>query len=440
MIKLPGAKSITNRDFILASLASGTTILEWILLSDDTHFMIEALRNIGIEIILEWNTATIQWWIEKIRWDNKELYLWQSGTCMRFLTAFAILNKSWTITLTGEERLLHRPMWDLLDSLKQLWVQFESNWDYPPIKIYSSELITNKIKMRWTVSSQFFTAFLQIAPFFEKWLEIEVLGDLVSKPYIDMTINEIKKFWGEVINEDYKKFIVKNKSIKLEKWKSEKDKKWKPKINFHTFIVEWDASSLSYIACFFALHWGKIKIGNLGSDTKQWDYRFLEVMKIFWLEFESDGKTTIIQAPWIKDIDLSKYTGYKIDFENMPDVSMSFMIMSLFLPWKTHITWLQTLNLKESRRIDAMQNELRKIWVQVQSDEKSIEIGECEEWRDKKFFASTKKIDIETYNDHRVAMCFGILETYIGNLNILNPDCVSKTYPIFWEDLENLWN
>jgi 3-phosphoshikimate 1-carboxyvinyltransferase len=427
-INLPWSKSITNRDFILASLARGTTILEWILLSDDTLSMINALKSIGIEIILDWNTATIQWWIENLRWDNKELYLGQSGTCMRFLTALAILNKIWTITLNGEERLLQRPMWDLLDSLKQLWVKFESNWNYPPIKIYPSELTTNKIKMNWVVSSQFFTALLQIAPFLENWLEIEVLGDLVSKPYIDMTINEIKKFWGEVINEDYKKFVI---------------KPWK--YNAQKLVVEWDASALSYIACFYALHWGKIKIGNLENNTKQWDYKFLEVMKVFWLEFESDGKTTIIQAPWIKNIDLSKYTDYKIDFENMPDVSLSFMIMSLFLPWKTHITWLQTLNLKESRRIDAMKNELRKIWVQVESDETIIEIGEItassplapllkREGKTEK----GEKINIETYNDHRIAMCFGFLETYIRNLNILNPDCVSKTYPNFWEDLEKM--
>ncbi|NUJ97222.1 3-phosphoshikimate 1-carboxyvinyltransferase [Candidatus Gracilibacteria bacterium] len=429
-IHLPGSKSISNRDFILASLVRGVTILEGILLSDDTQSMINALKNIGIEIVFKGNTTTIHGGIEKIRGDNKELYLGQSGTCMRFLTAFAILNKVGTITLTGEQRLLQRPMGDLLDALKQLGVQFESNGDYPPIKIYPSELTTNKIEMNGTISSQFFTAFLQIAPFFEKGLEIEVLGDLVSKPYIDITINEIKKFGGEVINENYKKFIVPP-----------------GKYNAQKLVVEGDASALSYIACFYALHGGKIKIGNLGSDTKQGDYKFLKVMKIFGLEFESDGETTIIQAPGIKNIDLSQYRDYQIDFENMPDVSLSFMIMSLFLPGNTYITGLQTLNLKESKRIDAMKNELKKIGVQVQSDEKSIEIGEITASSPLapllKREGKTEKgetINIETYNDHRIAMCFGILETYIGNLNILNPNCVNKTYPNFWKDLKIMNN
>jgi len=149
-------------------------------------------------------------------------------------------------------------------------------------------------------------------------------------------------------------------------------------------------------------------------------------------------------APWIKNIDLSKYRDYKVDFEAMPDVSMSFMIMSIFLPGKTHITWLQTLNLKECLRIDAMRDELRKIWVEVECDEKSITIGEIDldlyrhSCEGRNLWNSQNPIKIETYNDHRIAMCFGTLETYIWNLEILNPNCVAKTYPNFWEDLKNL--
>lgn len=412
-LKLPWSKSITNRDFVLASLTSWQTILEWILLSDDTKHMMNALKSIWIEVEQSWITATINWWIEKFRWDDKTLDIWQSGTCMRFLTAMIILNKIWSITLTGEDRLLQRPMWDLFDSLKQLWVKFESNWNLPPIKVYPSEIKTNKIKMSWTSSSQFFTALLQIAPVLKNGLEIEVVWDLVSKPYIDLTINELRKFGVKVENDNYKYFKI----------LPEQYKAWK-------LLVEWDASALSYIACFCALHGSEIKIENIGSNSKQWDYKFLDEMKIFWLKFESDWESTIIIAPWIKNIDLSKYRDYKVDFEAMPDVSMTFMIMSIFLPGKTHITWLQTLNLKECLRIDAMRDELRKIWVEVESDSKSITIWE--------YTWSHKKVQIETYNDHRIAMCFGTLETYIWNLEILNPNCVAKTYPNFWDDLKKL--
>ncbi|MDP2103511.1 MAG: 3-phosphoshikimate 1-carboxyvinyltransferase, partial [Candidatus Gracilibacteria bacterium] len=124
---------------------------------------------------------------------------------------------------------------------------------------------------------------------------------------------------------------------------------------------------------------------------------------------------------------LDTHRNFEINFNNMPDVSMSFMVMSIFLPGNTIISGLETLNLKECKRIDAMRDELRKIGVQVESDEKSITIGE--------YLGNEKLVDIETYNDHRIAMCFGVLNTYIGNLDILNPGCVSKTYPNFWEDL-----
>ncbi|NDK08431.1 3-phosphoshikimate 1-carboxyvinyltransferase [Candidatus Gracilibacteria bacterium] len=412
-LKLPGSKSITNRDFVLASLTSGQTILEGILLSDDTKHMMNALKSIGIEVEQSGITATINGGIEKFRGDDKTLDIGQSGTCMRFLTAMIILNKIGSITLTGEDRLLQRPMGDLFDSLKQLGVKFESNGNLPPIKVYPSEIKTNKIKMSGTSSSQFFTALLQIAPVLKNGLEIEVVGDLVSKPYIDLTINELRKFGVKVENDNYKYF-----KILPEQYKAGK------------LLVEGDASALSYIACFCALHGSEIKIENIGSNSKQGDYKFLDEMKIFGLKFESDGESTIIIAPGIKNIDLSKYRDYKVDFEAMPDVSMTFMIMSIFLPGKTHITGLQTLNLKECLRIDAMRDELRKIGVEVESDSKSITIGE--------YTGSHKKVQIETYNDHRIAMCFGTLETYIGNLEILNPNCVAKTYPNFWDDLKKL--
>ncbi len=422
-LTLPWSKSITNRDFVLAALTSWQTVLDWILLSDDTHHMMNALKSIWINVVLDWNKAIIDGWVEKIKWDDKILYLGQSGTCMRFLTALIVLNKSWTINLTGEERLLQRPMGDLFDALWQLWVKFESSWKLPPIKVYPSDIKTNKIKMNWTSSSQFFTAILQIAPVLENGLEIEVIWDLVSKPYIDLTINELRKFWSYVENQDHKYFKI----------LPQKYNPWK-------LLVEWDASALSYIACFCALHGWTIKIENIGSNSKQWDYKFLDEMKIFWLSYESDGETTIIKAPWIKNIDLNKYRDYKVDFENMPDASMSFMIMSIFLPGKTLITWLQTLNLKECLRIDAMRDELRKIWVQVESDEKSITIWKIPSDYEQKYSSTTNKINIETYNDHRIAMCFGTLNTFIWGLNILNPNCVAKTYPKFWEDLEDLGN
>jgi len=410
-ITLPGSKSITNRDLILASLAEWKSTLRWFLTSDDTVHMVNALKTLSISVQQEDGILFIEWWLSRIRWDGKELFLWNSWTSTRFLTALAALNTHGDIIITGDERMKQRPIKDLVDGVEQLWVVVKTNDGLLPIVIkWWEETQNTLVKMKWNSSSQYFTAILQIAPLLKNGLTIEVIGDLVSKPYIDITLNEMAKFGVEVENDTYKVFKV-------------KPQKYRP----IDIDIEWDASALSYFALYNALHGWEIMIDNIGNTSKQWDYKFLDVMKIFGLEYTSDGKITTLKSPGLKNIHLDTHRNFEINFNNMPDVSMSFMVMSIFLPGNTIISWLETLNLKECKRIDAMRDELRKIWVQVESDEKSITIGE--------YLWNEKLVDIETYNDHRIAMCFGVLNTYIWNLDILNPGCVSKTYPNFWEDL-----
>ncbi|MDD5770452.1 MAG: hypothetical protein PHE25_05780, partial [Candidatus Gracilibacteria bacterium] len=369
--------------------------------------------------------------IDKLKTPEKSIFLGQYGTCLRFLLGVAILVCDEEITFTGEQRLLERPLKDLFDGIEQLGI----NVDYKPgeyVKVKRKlKNNINKIKMNGNSSSQFFTSILQIAPVLENGLEIEVIGDLVSKPYIDITINEMKSFGVKVENMDYKYFKVERQEYGI-------DNSGIISTNINNeILIEGDASALSYIACYIALHGGEIEINNIGKNSKQGDYKFLDEMKIFGLAYTSQGETTILKAPGINKVDLSKYKNYKVDFENMPDVSMSFMIMSIFLPGITTITGLKTLNLKECLRIDAMRDELRKLGIEVQSDSESIKIGEYKKCRDNSLIISTN-IDIETYSDHRIAMCFGTLNTFILGLNILNPSCVSKTYPEFWKDLEML--
>ena len=441
-LTLPGSKSITNRDLILASLCNWKTILKWVLDSDDTKFMIKALKNLWIWIEEKWEDLMINWWVEKISgfssctgsphsrgWQvNQEIFLWASWTSIRFLTAFSALNEKWKITLKWTERLNERPIWDLIKWLKQLWFKIESNWEFPPVEVFSSKNIWNKARISWKSSSQFFTALLQIWALLPNWLELEVDWDLVSKPYIDITINELNKFWIEIENQNYKKFLVKKQEFKSP---------WILKI-------EWDASAFSYISAFSALHWKNIKIENLWKNSKQWDYKFLEILnKTFWLKWESDWETTILKS---RDALQCVSTKNIFNFEPMPDISMTFMILAPFLKWKTKITWLQTLNLKECKRIDVMRDELRKFWIEVNSTEEFIEIW----FLDLKVVNAglhslqNNKIKIETYDDHRIAMSFWIFKSYLDKINswfeieILDKDCVDKTYPKFWRNLEYL--
>lgn len=416
-LTLPWSKSLTNRDLILASLSDWITELKWYLKSEDTKYMIEALNTVWIKIYEKSWSLFIEWWIDKVSWNDKELYIHQSGTCMRFLTWLAILNKKWNITISWDKRLLDRPMWDLIDWVRQLWIEIKSNWNFPPVTITPSKINNNIIKIKWTSSSQFFTSLLQIGAFIPNWLKIDVIWNLVSKPYIDLTIEELRKFWIKVINNEYKSFIVNEQKFVT------------PKV----LHVEWDASALSYIANYSILHNKKIKITNLWNNSSQWDYKYLEILqKYFWLDCSSSWVNTILQ--W--NINIWKLSDYReINFEDMPDVSMSFMNLAPLLLWKTKITWLKTLNLKECKRIDAMWDELQKLWVKLNYNSDSITIFE--------WFCPPKNVKIETYDDHRIAMVFWVLKTYLEkeydtNIEILNPECVWKTYVNFWSDLESL--
>ena len=444
-LTLPGSKSITNRNLILAALSEWKTTLIWVLKSDDTRYMMNALRDLWIEIQDNGQNIVVDWWKDKIISQELEIYVWQSGTSIRFLTWLAALMKSWKVTFVWDERLMERPLGSLIDGIKQLWVKIETReWNLPPVTIYGWEISNNSIHMDGTVSSQFFTSLLNIGAFLDEWLEIQVDWDLVSKPYIDMTILELSKFGISVENNNYKSFTVnKNTEVGNE--------------NFHSLqgerniTIEWDASALSYIANFIVLHGWRITIDNLWDITAQWDYPYLELLeKHFGLLYSSDWKTTTLKC-WGIDKNSPSLQGRgpgggQFNFEDMPDVSMSFMSLAIFLPWKTMITGLKTLNLKECLRIDAMRDELSKLWVHVTSTGDSITIGTFGDsfgWEMKKTWWFNKSVKIDTYDDHRIAMTFGVLGSYMKKaydeeLEILNPECVNKTYPKFWEDLRFL--
>ena len=431
-LTLPWSKSITNRDLILASLHNRKTVLDWVLVSDDTRHMIQALKDLGIQIEDNNTRVSVVWWVEKLLAQEIEIYLWQSGTCMRFLPALACLLTKWKVTFVWDERLMERPLEALLNTIKEMWIEVDSReGKFPPVTISWWKISNNKVKMDGTVSSQFFTALLNIWGYIEWWLEIEVVWDLVSKPYIDMTILELSKFGIEVENNNYESFKVAGSEC------------IRTVPDVQNISIEWDASALSYIANYIVLHWWRIEISNLWNVTKQGDYQYLEILQnYFGLDHSSNWNTTVLKAGGIDKMDLSRLVA--IDFEDMPDVSMSFMSLAIFLPGETKITWLKTLNLKECKRIDAMRDELRKLWVEVKSDEESISIGEYR-WKKwwKWFFGIWGKIKVETYDDHRIAMTFWVLKTYLDKkysekIKILNPDCVAKTYPNFWTDLQFL--
>jgi 3-phosphoshikimate 1-carboxyvinyltransferase len=414
-INLPGSKSITLRNFLLASIADGVSKVRYPGICDDTYRMEEALRNLGVNIKKEdQNTLTIQGNNGKFSTEELNINVGESGASTRLLMALCLLRRGKTI-IDGHESMRARPNKYLLDALKELGASVKSTNDgYLPVEIIGAEMYKNKISMSGDKSSQYFSALLQIAPLLPQGLEIEVEGELVSKPYIDITLNEMKKFGVTVENNDYKSFIVKPQKYKTV-----------------DITVEGDASAASYFSALATIHGGKVTFNNIGFLTHQGDHEFVRICKELGSTIiERENSLTITGPtdgllPRIAEI---------IDMESMPDVAPTLMAMAPFIPGVTKITGLSTLRIKECDRISAPVTELRKFGVEIVEGKDYVEINE---WSN---INQEKEIEVETYQDHRIAMSLAVFGSKVGKMKIINPKCVEKTYPLFWEDLNQVYN
>ncbi|MCK4744878.1 3-phosphoshikimate 1-carboxyvinyltransferase [Candidatus Parcubacteria bacterium] len=411
-IFLPGSKSITLRDFVLASLADGESEILRPAECDDADRMLKALEELGIRIEKINNGLKIFGQGSEFASGEKNIYLGGSGVSTRLLLAVAALRKQKTV-MDGNKSLRARPNKYLIDSLKELGAEIKSRNGFLPAEIVGRENFKEKIRMRGDVSSQYFTALLQIAPLLPNGLKIEVDGNLTSKPYIDITINEMKKFGVSVENSNYRSFFV-------------QPQKYKPA----KVMVEGDASAASYFMALTAIHGGEIILKNLGKNSVQGDLNFYKVCEKLGAKVElSDSEIKIIGR---KDGKLNSLK--KIDMGDIPDVAQTLMTIAPIIPGKTLITGIANLRLKECDRISAPAAELKKLGVKVREGKDFIEIEEKKDFSD----IDLSKISINTYDDHRMAMSFAILGTKIGNLKINDPSCVNKTFPCFWETIKTI--
>jgi 3-phosphoshikimate 1-carboxyvinyltransferase len=396
-LTLPGSKSITNRAFLCAALAKEKSRLYGALESDDTKVMMKALKKIGIKIKEKGDLIEVQGCDGKFNPGNITVNAGASGTTTRFLTALAVLRKGKT-NIEGTKRMKKRPIQDLKDALDQL------NKDKKTIRIKGNK------------SSQFLSALLMISPFFGP-LTIEVTGELVSKPYIDITLAVMKAFGVKVQNNNYKSFIVKTQKYKA--------------TDYH---IEGDASAASYWVAMVDLHGGKIDFNNLNLKRSiQGDAKFINVLS-----------------------QMSEIRGQRLlDMNPMPDVAMTAAVLAPFAKGQTKITGLSTLRLKETDRLAALENELKKVGVKVRTTKDSITVvgPACGRGADgganrckpeiKPQWPHAKRPNngptIGTYDDHRMAMCFAVLGSMVPGIVIEDPGCVNKTYPQFWNDLEKAY-
>lgn len=413
-INLPGSKSLSNRALLLAALAKGTTKVTNLLDSDDIRHMLNALKALGVNYALseDKTICTIEGIGGAFNWQNGlSLFLGNAGTAMRPLTAALCLKGATEaeVILTGEPRMKERPIKHLVDALRQAGasVQYLENEGYPPVAIRNNGLKGGKVQIDGSISSQFLTALLMAAPLAEGDMEIEIIGELVSKPYIDITLAMMKDFGVTVTNNQYQTFVLKgNQSY----------------ISPEKYLVEGDASSASYFLAAGAIK-GKVKVTGIGKNSIQGDRLFANVLeamgaKITWGE-------DFIQA------EQSELKGVDMDMNHIPDAAMTIATTALFAEGETVIRNIYNWRVKETDRLAAMATELRKVGATVEEGEDFIRIQPLPS-------AQFQHAEIATYNDHRMAMCFSLIALSDTPVTILDPKCTAKTFPTYFTEFEKL--
>jgi len=409
-INLPGSKSLSNRALLLAALAQGTTKITNLLESNDTRHMLNALKQLGIKYTLsedktrctiEGNGGPIS--SEKVQ----ELFLGNAGTAMRPLCAALCLGEG-SYILTGEPRMKERPIGHLVDALREAGakITYKENEGYPPLEIKADGLKGGEVKIEGAISSQFLTALLLAAPMAKEDMTISIIGELVSKPYIDITLHIMKAFGVEVLNENYEIFRIKGGQT----YKA-----------VDSFMVEGDASSASYFLAAAAIKGGTVKVTGIGKNSIQGDVAFADVLEKMGATVEWGDDFVSVTRGELNSIDM--------DFNHIPDAAMTIATTALFAKGTTTLRNIYNWRVKETDRLFAMATELRKVGAIVEEGEDYLKITPPK---------VLKHAAIDTYDDHRMAMCFSLLALDPVSATINEPECTAKTFPTYFEVLESI--
>ncbi len=409
-INLPGSKSVSNRALLLAALAKGTTELTNLLDSDDVRHMLTALAELGVSYTLsECKTRCLVKGMGGAFTQDKilTLFLGNAGTVMRPLAAILCAGKG-EYVLTGEARMKERPIAHLVDALQKIGadISYLGDLGYPPLLIKGRALQGGVVEIDGSISSQFLTAFLMAAPLFRGETKIKIKGELVSKPYIDITLHLMKAFGIDVQHDNYCHFLIKGNQTYLSP---------------SHFFVEGDASSASYFLAAAAIKGGKVKVTGVGKNSIQGDIRFADALKAMGASIE-----------WGDDYILAKkgeLVGIDMDFNHIPDAAMTIATTALFAKGETVIRNVHNWRVKETDRLAAMATELRKVGATVEEGEDQIKI-----YPPKQFNYAA----IDTYDDHRMAMCFSLVALSEKGVVINDPKCTAKTFPDYFNQFLTL--
>ena len=405
----PGSKSITNRAFVVAALAQGTSTLTGVLDSDDTKYMRDALKLMGVEIEHDALAckAVVHGCGGFFPTTEAELFLGNSGTSIRFLTAAAI-HSNGSFVLDGVERMRQRPIGDLVDALRQWGVQIEylQNESYPPIRVHGSKY-GGKTSVAGNISSQFLSALL-MASAGQQQTEIEVVGDLVSRPYVDMTAAVMNAFGVTVQTPSEHRFVIPAGQT----------------YRSTNYSIEPDASAASYFFAAAAIVGGRIRVNGLTHAALQGDVRFVDCLEKMGCRVWEENNSIVVQND-------GQLHGVTVDMHHISDTAQTLAVTALFADSPTTIVNVANMRVKETDRIAAVCSELKKLGAKVEEYPDGLKIYPLP-------VDQYLPAVIETYNDHRMAMSFALAGLRIPGVDIQNPECTSKTFPKFFDVLATL--
>jgi len=401
-IRVPGSKSITQRALIVASLAEGKSELKGPLDSEDTRFLRNAMVSLGISIKDKGTDWTIEGQGGRILPVNQDLYLGNNGTGIRFLTSLVALGQG-TYRLTGTERMAERPIGPLLEALKAWGSEARSveNTGCPPVVIKAHGLEGGETLLSASKSSQYLSSLLLVAPIARNPARITLDGPLVSRPYVDLTL-DVMAAYGVRVREEGETFFVPHMIYKAKKYQ-----------------IEGDASSASYFWAAAAVTGGKITVENIPSDALQGDAAFADILVSMGCSVKKDSGGVTVQGP-----PRDTLKAIEVDMGRWPDVVPTLAVVAAFAQGTTVIKNVAHLRIKETDRLKAVARELSKIGTSVKELEDGLIIEGAKDMH---------RSMIDTYDDHRIAMAFAVAGLRVPGIRIKDPACVQKSFPSFWQ-------
>ena len=402
----PGSKSLTNRALLCAALAQGESMITNALVSDDTRYMIDALRTLGLSVSEHDDGTRISLLGTGGLYPVKQarLSVGNAGTAMRFLTA-ALATSTGNYVLDGDARMRERPIGDLVDALRQLGGAVTArDGAYPPVEIVSTGLRGGTCTIDGGTSSQYLSAILMAAPYAQTDVTVRVSGTLVSAPYIDMTLHVMRDFGVDADATEKARYVVRAGQ----------------RYRGTRYSVEPDASAASYWFAAAAATGGTVRVDGLGSASIQGDIRFVELLR--------EMGCVVRQGPDWTEVTGGELHGIETDMRDISDTAMTLAAVAMLADSPTRITGIANVRVKESDRIAAVATEARKLGAEVEELPDGMVIRP----------RPLRAAEIDTYNDHRIAMSFAILGLRQPGIVIRDPGCVAKTYPTFFDELAAL--